>query len=84
MGFSAIHQNIRQLVGLGFYFDKSGIAVTNNHVVAGASSFEVFVGNEKEARNAKVLGRSECSDLAVIQITSDEDLPYLEGHTAAH
>ena len=67
--------------GSGFILDKSGIAVTNNHVVAGASSFEVFVGNEKEARNAKVLGRSECSDLAVIQVTTEEDLPYLEWYS---
>ena len=67
--------------GSGFLLDKSGIAVTNNHVVAGASSFEVFVGNEKEARNARVLGRSECSDLAVIQVTTEDDLPYLEWYS---
>lgn len=67
--------------GSGFILDKSGIAVTNNHVVAGASSFEVFVGTEKEARNAKVLGRSECSDLAVIQVTAEDDLPYLEWYS---
>lgn len=63
--------------GSGFIIDPSGIAVTNNHVVTGAALLEVFVGEEEEPRNARVLGVSECSDLAVIDIDG-EDFPYLE------
>ncbi|NIA25129.1 MAG: PDZ domain-containing protein [Gammaproteobacteria bacterium] len=57
--------------GSGFIIDKSGIAVTNNHVVAGAAFLDVYVNGEAEPRNAKVLGVSECSDLAVIDIDGD-------------
>ncbi|MCI0520803.1 MAG: S1C family serine protease [Chloroflexi bacterium] len=63
--------------GSGFIIDPSGLAVTNNHVVTGAALLKVWVGGESEARNAKVLGVSECSDLAVIDIDGD-GFPYLE------
>jgi S1-C subfamily serine protease len=63
--------------GSGFIIDPSGIAVTNNHVVTGAGLLKVWVGGEDTPRNAKVLGVSECSDLAVIDIEGD-GYPYLE------
>jgi serine protease Do len=62
--------------GSGFIIDPSGIAVTNNHVVTGAATLEVFVGGDDTPRNARVLGVSECSDLAVIDIDG-EDFPSL-------
>jgi serine protease Do len=63
--------------GTGFIIDPSGIAVTNNHVVTGAALLKVYVTGETRPRNAKVLGVSECSDLAVIDIDGD-DFPYLD------
>jgi S1-C subfamily serine protease len=54
--------------GSGFIIDPSGLAVTNNHVVTGAAFLQVHVEGEDEPRNAKILGVSECSDLAVIDI----------------
>lgn len=63
--------------GSGFIIDPSGIAVTNNHVVAGAALLKVWVGGERDSVNAKILGVSECFDLAVIQIEGD-DFPYLD------
>jgi serine protease Do len=55
--------------GSGFIIDPSGIAVTNNHVVTGAAILKVWVGGDQsKTYNAKVLGVSECSDLAVIKI----------------
>jgi serine protease Do len=57
--------------GSGFIIDPSGIAVTNNHVVTGAALLQVWVGGEDEPRNARVLGVSECSDLAVIDIDGE-------------
>ena len=63
--------------GSGFFIDPSGIAVTNNHVVTGVAALEVYVGEEDEPRNAQVLGVSECSDLAVIDVEGD-GFPYLE------
>lgn len=63
-------------VGSGFIIDPGGIAVTNNHVVTGAALLKVFVAGEEKPRNARVLGVSECSDLAVIDIEGD-GFPYL-------
>lgn len=66
--------------GSGFIIDPSGIAVTNNHVVTGSALLKVWVGGESEPRNARVLGVSECSDLAVIDIEGD-GYPYLDWHS---
>jgi len=68
--------------GSGFIIDESGIAVTNNHVVTGAAFLKVWIGGEGEPRNAKILGVSECSDLAVIDIDGD-GYPYLEWYDGA-
>ncbi|MFQ5576875.1 MAG: S1C family serine protease [Anaerolineae bacterium] len=63
--------------GSGFIIDESGIAVTNNHVVTGAALLKVWIGGEDTPRNARILGVSECSDLAVIDIEG-EGYPYFE------
>ena len=63
--------------GSGFIIDGSGIAVTNNHVVTGAAILQVWVGGEGQPRNARIVGVSECSDLAVIDIEG-AGYPHLE------
>lgn len=63
--------------GSGFIIDPSGIAVTNNHVVTGAALIKVWVNGEPQARNARLLGYSECNDLAVIKIDGS-DFSYLK------
>ncbi len=57
--------------GTGFIIDPSGIAVTNNHVVTGAALLKVWLADETQPRNARILGVSECWDLAVIDIEGD-------------
>lgn len=57
--------------GSGFIIDPSGLAITNNHVVTGSAILKVYVGGDTQARNAKIVGVSECSDLAVIDIDGD-------------
>ncbi len=67
--------------GSGFIIDPSGIAITNNHVVTGAATLKVWIGgSQNKTYNARVLGASECSDLAVIQI-STTNLPYLNWYS---
>ena len=63
--------------GSGFIIDPAGIAVTNNHVVTGSAFLQVYVEGEDRPRNARILGVSECSDLAVIDIEGD-GFPYLQ------
>ena len=66
--------------GSGFIIDPSGLAVTNNHVVTGASILRIWIGGDCDTTyNATVLGVSECSDLAVIDIEGD-GFPYLDWH----
>jgi serine protease Do len=69
--------------GSGFIISDDGLAVTNNHVVTGAATLEIFVGGDSSrSYNATVIGVSECNDLALIQIDSDEPFPYLEWTTS--
>lgn len=63
--------------GSGFIIDPSGIAVTNNHVVTGSALIKVWVGGSTQPLNARILGVSECWDLAVIDIEGD-GFPYFE------
>ncbi len=63
--------------GSGFIIDPSGLVVTNNHVVTGAAFLKVYVAGESRPRNARVLGVSECSDLAVIDLQGS-GYPYLQ------
>lgn len=65
--------------GSGFIIDPSGIAVTNNHVVTGAALLKVWVGGDTTPRNARILGVSECWDLAVIDIEGD-GYPFMDFH----
>lgn len=65
--------------GSGFIISPDGIAVTNNHVVTGAATLEVFIGGDtSDSFNATILGVSECLDLAVIDIDEDDPLPPLQ------
>ncbi len=63
--------------GSGFFIDPSGLAVTNNHVVTGAAILKVYIGGESTEYTARVIGVSECSDLAVIKVNAD-DFKYME------
>ena len=64
--------------GSGIIIDSLGIAITNNHVVTGNALLRVWVGGDtSKTYNAKVLGVSECSDLAVIDIEGD-GFPYVQ------
>jgi serine protease Do len=69
--------------GSGFIIDPSGIAITNNHVVTGAALLKVWIGGDTTKEyNAKILGVSECSDLAVIDIEGN-GFPYLPWYEGA-
>lgn len=64
--------------GSGFLISADGLAVTNNHVVVGAGTLDVWLGgNTEKTYNAKILGSSECLDLAVIQLPGDA-FPFFE------
>lgn len=73
-------------LGSGFIIDKSGIIVTNYHVIANADEIRVTVSNCKndcEQYIAKVLGYDKRTDLAVLKVDVSQDLPYLEFGSSA-
>ncbi len=67
----------QQSLGSGFIIDKDGYIITNNHVVDGADDIKVKLADGREYK-AKVIGRDQKTDLALIKISSlFKDLPYL-------
>jgi len=58
-------------LGSGFIIDKKGIVITNNHVIQGAE--DIFIRtNENKEYKAKILGTDPLSDVAVLQIITDD------------
>lgn len=54
-------------MGSGFIISNDGYILTNNHVVAGASTIIVTLTDKREFK-AKVIGRDERTDVALIKI----------------
>ena len=58
-------------LGSGFIIDEKGIVVTNNHVIQDAKDIIIRVNGDKEFK-AKVLGADPLSDIAVLQLETEE------------
>jgi serine protease Do len=56
-----------EALGSGFIVDKSGIILTNNHVVAGADEVVVRLADNRQLA-AKVLGSDPPTDVAVVRL----------------
>jgi serine protease Do len=63
-------------LGSGFIFDAEGYIVTNNHVIADADEIQVKLKNGVEF-DAEIIGSDSSTDLALIKIKPDQDLPAL-------
>jgi serine protease Do len=59
--------NTAMASGSGFFISADGYIVTNNHVVENATEIKVVLKDEREL-TAKVVGRDENTDLAVIKV----------------
>ncbi|MCR9144416.1 MAG: trypsin-like peptidase domain-containing protein [bacterium] len=66
-------QRGQEQAGSGFIIDKEGFIVTNSHVVAGARKIEVIFHDNRVA-TAKLVGRDEASDVALIQVSDTDGL----------
>jgi hypothetical protein len=65
----------------GFIIDPRGYTLTNNHVVADAEKVTVILQDQSQ-HPAKVIGRDQRTDLALLKIATDSPVPYLIGKTA--
>jgi len=61
--------------GSGVVISPNGYIVTNNHVVNGADKI-IVTFNDKREMEAKIIGTSPSTDLALIKVDA-KDLPYL-------
>src|SRR5580693_9712555 len=61
--------------GSGFFISADGFAVTNNHVVDGATKVEVTADDGK-TYSAKVIGTDARTDLALIKIEGGSNFPF--------
>jgi serine protease Do len=64
-------------LGSGFLVAPEGFIVTNNHVVEGADRIRVQLDGGAEY-DAEIAGRDPGTDLALVRIRPDGDLPFLE------
>jgi len=62
--------------GSGVIISPDGYIVTNNHVIAKANEINVTLNNNK-TYEAEIIGTDPNSDIALIKIEADGQLPYL-------
>lgn len=72
------HQQQTQGIGSGFIFDKSGLILTNQHVVEGATNISVKIAGISKPVTAKLVGSDHELDLAVLKVSVNKDLPVLK------
>jgi putative serine protease PepD len=68
-------------LGSGVVFDANGDIVTNNHVVAGSTSFTVTLADGQKL-DGKLVGTYPAGDLAVIHVTGSNLKPAIFGDSS--
>ncbi|WP_163865102.1 trypsin-like peptidase domain-containing protein [Myxococcus eversor] len=69
-------------LGSGVIIDPTGIIVTNDHVIRGASAIHVVLADGR-SYDAEVIGSDAGNDLAVLKVTAKEALPIARLGTSA-
>jgi serine protease Do len=69
-------QEARSL-GSGFVVSADGLVITNNHVIDGADEVEVLFPDGLSL-SASVVGTDDKTDLAVLKVNADHELPFVE------
>ncbi|MDE6958679.1 MAG: Do family serine endopeptidase [Helicobacter apodemus] len=68
---------IERSLGSGTIISSDGYIVTNNHVIDGADKISVALPESNKEYEAKVIGKDEKTDLAIIKINT-KNLPFLK------
>lgn len=71
-----------QALGTGFLISADGYVVTNNHVITmdnqGVADSITVKLNDGQEYNARLIGRDQQSDVAVLKIDANRSLPFVE------
>ncbi|MDR1331933.1 MAG: Do family serine endopeptidase [Tannerella sp.] len=62
--------------GSGVIISTDGYIVTNNHVIDGADEIEVTTNDDRTFK-AKLVGRDDLTDVALLKIEGDDDFPVI-------
>ncbi|NNE31387.1 MAG: PDZ domain-containing protein [Winogradskyella sp.] len=62
--------------GSGVIISPTGYIVTNNHVIQNANEISITLNNNKSYM-AELIGSDEATDIALLKIDTDEDLPFI-------
>ena len=63
--------------GSGVIISPDGYIVTNNHVIDNSIDLEVRIG-DKDIYKATLIGTDPTTDIALLKVDTDRDLPYLK------
>ena len=66
-GFDTRRERVERSLGSGVLVDRSGIVVTNNHVIDGADEIRLALADKREF-DAEVMLRDPRTDIAILQI----------------
>lgn len=61
--------------GSGVIISPDGLIITNNHVIDGAQEISITLNNNKSYK-AELLGTDPKTDIALLKIEADDDLPH--------
>nr|WP_321224660.1 trypsin-like peptidase domain-containing protein [uncultured Psychroserpens sp.] len=63
--------------GSGVIISPDGYIITNNHVIAGSNKISITL-NDNRTFDAQLIGTDEKTDIALLKIEADDDLPSVE------
>lgn len=72
--FNQEQEQLRQGLGSGVIVSEDGYILTNNHVIENADEITVRFFDDEEL-DAEIVGTDPASDIAVLKVESDEELP---------
>ncbi len=75
-------QRAVESLGSGVIIDPSGVIVTNEHVIRGASEIHVVLADGRQL-DAEVIGSDADNDLAVLRVNAKAPLPFAKLGTSA-
>ena len=74
--FGRRSQRVQVGTGSGVIISPDGMIITNNHVIKGAQEISITLNNNK-TYEAELLGTDPKTDIALLKIEAEEDLPHI-------